>query len=278
MKHQDDIPLYRIGDYAHFMGVSTDLLKHYEKLNLIHSETARNGYRYYSFQQSAALLECMRLQNYGLSLREMHSALYESSFGDIKMLLDDKIDDMEKRLRFQQLVIDEHRRISQWMEMMQDRVTHITIKESESIYFLPQSRQRDFIQDERITALLPAWVDAMPMVKSCRMIPDASSGQLPSWGLAVTQSQLEALQLPLNDAVQRIDGGPFVHAHFRHRIADGIPQEGSAPELTELIRSHNLRPGCSILLFSMMRMEMEHDRTTCGWLCAPLAEAPLSTS
>ena len=62
------------------------------------------------------------------------------------------------------------------------------------------------------------------------------------------------------------------------RIVDGIPQEGSAPELTELIRSHNLRPGCSILLFSMMRMEMEHDRTTCGWLCAPLAEAPLSTS
>lgn len=278
MKHQDNIPLYRIGDYSHFMGVSTDLLKHYEKLDLIHSETARNGYRYYSFQQSAALLECMRLQNYGLSLREMHSALYESSFGDIKTLLDGKIDDMEKRLRFQQLVIDEHRRISQWMEMMQDRTTHITIKESEPIYFLPQSRQRDFIQDERITALLPAWVDAMPMVKSCRLIPDESSGQLPYWGLAVTQSQLEALQLPLNDVVQRIESGPFVHAHFRHHVADDISQDDSAPKLTELIRSHNLRPGCNILLFAMMHMEMEHDRTTCGWLCAPLAESPLSTS
>lgn len=273
MKRQDDIPLYRIGDYAHFMGVSTDLLKHYEKLGLIHSETARNGYRYYSFQQSAALLECMRLQNYGLSLREMHTALYESSFGDVKSFLDTKIDDMEKRLRFQQLVIDEHRRISQWMEMMQDKTTHITIKESEPIYFLPQSRQRDFIQDERITALLPSWVDAMPMVKSCRLIPDASSGQLPSWGLAVTQSQLEALQLPLNDMVQRIEGGPFVHAHFRHRITEDIPQDGSVPELTELIRSHNLRPGSSTLLFAMMRMELVHGRILCGWLCAPLAES-----
>ena len=273
-KNNRDTTMYRIGDYARFMGVSTDLLKHYEKLDLIHSETAPKGYRYYSFQKSSALLECMRLQNYGLSLREMHAALYESSFGDIKSLLDARVDDMEKRLRFQQMVIDEHRRISQWMEMMQDRTTHITIKESEPIYFLPQSRRRDFIQDERITALLPAWVDAMPMVKSCRLIPDASSGQLPSWGLAVTQSQLEALQLPLNDVVQRIEGGPFIHAHFRHRVVDGIPQAGSAPELTELIRSHKLRPGCSILLFAMMRMELEQDRTTCGWLCAPLAESP----
>ena len=273
MKHQDDIPFYRIGDYAHFMGVSTDLLKHYEKLNLIRSQTAENGYRYYSFQQSAALLDCMRLQNYGLSLREMHAALYESSFDDVKKLLGEKIDDMEKQLHFQQLVINEHRRIAQWMEMMEDHETRIIIKESEPLYFLPQSHQRNFIQDDRISALLPAWVDAMPMVKSCRLIPDESSGQLPSWGLAVTHSALEALNLPVNDVVQRIEGGPYVHAHFKHRLKDAAHQAAPAPSFVQMIRSYNLRPGCSLLLFVMMRMGLEQDKTTCGWLCAPLAEA-----
>ena len=189
MKQHPDKPLYRIGDYARFMGVSTDLLKHYEKLGLIRSETAGNGYRYYSFQQSAALLDCMRLQNYGLALNEMHAALYECSFGEVKALLADKISEMEKQLRFQQLVINEHRRIAQWMEMMEAQETRLLITESEPIYFLPQSTRRDFIEDERITELLPAWVDAMPMVKSCRLIPDETSGQLPSWGLAVTQSE-----------------------------------------------------------------------------------------
>lgn len=270
--------LYRIGDYARFMGVSTDLLKHYEKLHLIHSETAPNGYRYYSFQQSAALLECMRLQNYGLSLREMHTALHKSSFTDVKSLLDDKIDSMEKHVRFQQLVINEHRRISAWMEMMKDQETRIVIKESEPLYFLPQSRQRDFIQDERITALLPAWVDAMPMVKSCRLIPDEASGQLPSWGLVVTQSDLEALQLPINDVVQRIEGGPFVHAHFRHHVADKNVPTSSSPLLTQLLRSYHLRPGCSILLFAMMSMELDRDKTTCGWFCAPLADHPVQST
>lgn len=274
MKQHKRKALYRIGDYARFMGVSTDLLKHYEKLNLIHAETAGNGYRYYAFQQSAILLECMRLQNYGFSLRDIHSALYESSFDEVKTLLDDKIDSMEKQIRFQQLVINEHRRISDWMEMMKDQETRIVIKESEPLYFLPQSRQRDFIQDERITELLPAWVDAMPMVKSCRLIPDEASGQLPSWGLAVTQSDLEALQLPVNDVVQRIEGGPFVHAHFRHHVAESAPT-GSSPLLTQLLRSYHLRPGCSILLFAMMSMELDRGKTTCGWFCAPLADRPV---
>lgn len=272
MTQPKDKPLYRIGDYARFMGVSTDLLKHYEKLGLLHSETADNGYRYYSFQQSAILLECMRLHNYGLSLREMHSALYESSFDEVRTLLDDKIVSMEKQIRFQQLVVNEHRRISAWMEMMKDQESRIVIKESEPLYFLPQSHQRDFIQDERITALLPAWVDAMPLVKSCCLIPDETAGQLPSWGLAVTQSDLEALQLPLNDVVQRIEGGPFVQAHFRHHVPEGSSSAGAAPFPTELVRSYPLRPGCSILLFAMMSMELGEGKTTCGWICASLAD------
>ncbi len=272
MTQPKDKSLYRIGDYARFMGVSTDLLKHYEKLGLLHSETADNGYCYYSFQQSAILLECMRLHNYGLSLRKMHSALYESSFDEVRTLLDDKIVSMEKQIRFQQLVVNEHRRISAWMEMMKDQESRVVIEESEPLYFLPQSYQRDFIQDERITALLPAWVDAMPLVKSCRLIPDETSGQLPSWGLAVTQSDLEALQLPINDVVQRIEGGPFVQVNFRHRVPEGSSPAGAAPFPTELVRSYPLRPGCSILLFAMMSMELGEGKTTCGWICAPLAD------
>lgn len=274
MKQHQEIPLYRIGDYARYMGVSTDLLKHYEKLDLLHSQTAENGYRYYSFQQSAVLLECMRLQHYGLSLRETHAALFDSSFGEVKALLDSKIDSMERQVRFQQLVIREHRRISEWMEMMKDQETRIAVKESEALYFLPQSSQRDFLQDERIAALLPAWVDGMPLVKSCRLIPDPAAGQLPAWGLAVTQSDLEALQLPLNDVVQRIEGGPFVHAHFKHHPTAEESQKSSPPELMQLLRAYPLRPGCSMLLLTMMRMELEKDKLICGWLCAPLSRQP----
>ena len=65
MKEKKDIKQYRIGDYAHYMGVTSDFLKHYEQFHLISSEVMENGYRYYPFYQSSKLLECMKLRNYG---------------------------------------------------------------------------------------------------------------------------------------------------------------------------------------------------------------------
>ncbi len=42
MKEKKDIKQYRIGDYAHYMGVTSDFLKHYEQFHLISSEVMEN--------------------------------------------------------------------------------------------------------------------------------------------------------------------------------------------------------------------------------------------
>lgn len=51
---------YRIGDFARFMGVGPDYLKHYERNGILTSEIRDNGYRYFPFNQSATILEAMR--------------------------------------------------------------------------------------------------------------------------------------------------------------------------------------------------------------------------
>ena len=40
---------YRIGDFAKYLGVTPDLLKHYEDVGIIQSRRSESGYRYYSF-------------------------------------------------------------------------------------------------------------------------------------------------------------------------------------------------------------------------------------
>ena len=69
--------MYRIGDYAKYLGVTPDFLKHYEQFRFVSSETKGNGYRYYPFGQSYKILECMRLRNYGMSLRDIDVALVD---------------------------------------------------------------------------------------------------------------------------------------------------------------------------------------------------------
>ena len=268
MNNKPEQRLYRIGDYARYMGVSADLLKHYEKCGLIHSVTAENGYRYYPFQESVPLLECMRLQQYGFSLREARHLMQDASYEEAQQMLARRTEDMQRQIAFQQMVIDEHGHISQWMEMMKDRDTHIIIKDVEPVLFLPQSRHRDFIADERITALLPAWVDAMPLVKSCCLKPYGKSEADRSWGLAVTQSHADKLQLPVNDVVQRIPGGRFVHVHFRHEAKGHLtPMQN---HLEQILQQYDICPGSSTLLFSLMNIHGGRNRTACGWICAPL--------
>lgn len=41
---------YRIGDYAHYMGVGRDFLKHYEKCGLLSADHHDNGYRHFGFE------------------------------------------------------------------------------------------------------------------------------------------------------------------------------------------------------------------------------------
>ena len=53
-------PQYRIGDYAKYLGVTPDFLKHYEQFRIVSSEQKENGYRYYPFGQSYKILELGR--------------------------------------------------------------------------------------------------------------------------------------------------------------------------------------------------------------------------
>lgn len=40
---------YRIGDFAKYLGVTSDFLKHYEEAGLIDVVQRASGYRYYPF-------------------------------------------------------------------------------------------------------------------------------------------------------------------------------------------------------------------------------------
>ena len=42
-----NMPMYSIGDYAKYLGVTPDFLKHYEQFRIVSSKPRENGYRYY---------------------------------------------------------------------------------------------------------------------------------------------------------------------------------------------------------------------------------------
>ena len=98
MGKQSDKKTYRIGDYARYMGVTPDFLKHYEQFGLVTPEVAENGYRYYPFRESSRLLDCLALRGYGVPLREMSGMLHEDDASAFCQKLDERAEALRRQI------------------------------------------------------------------------------------------------------------------------------------------------------------------------------------
>lgn len=209
MKH------FRIGDFARFLGVTSDFLKHYEAAGLLKVEHRESGYRYFTFDQSARVISCMRLRNYGVPVKEMGKMLSpdpEEVFGR----LDGKADELEETVRRLQGIADEHRRLRRWYEAHRGKPLDWEIRETETIHFLPHTDDQDFKRDERIFELLKTWGSWMPITKSTLKVePSAACGKNAlNWGFSVRESVLKRYRIPVNDAVERLHFGKCFVCHF----------------------------------------------------------------
>lgn len=250
--------LYRIGPFAHHMGVTTDLLKHYEQFHLVESTASDSGYRYYPFFQSSRLLDSRTLQNYGFSLREISTLLNGAEPDAFCHALRARGEGLERELLFLHAVLEEQRQLSAWMERMATQEWDCREEELEPFCFLPHTHRRDFLPDERVYEILKDWTDWMPVVKSCQeIIPAQKDLQLLDhnefyWGLILPLSQAEKYSIPLNDMVTHIPRRRWLLCDYMLPRLTTVPERSflMKPLQEELDRRHltpagaiyNIRP------------------------------------
>ncbi|MBQ9262981.1 MAG: MerR family transcriptional regulator [Clostridia bacterium] len=265
---------YRIGEYAQKMGVTPDLLKHYEKMRLIQAYTTPSGYRYYPFHESLALLQCMALRNYGIPLQEMDKLLHQDDLAAFHQALEQRVEAIGKHLLLEQAVIEDYRRFSQWMDRMENRDSYVLIEEKEEMLFLPHSKRHDFLEDDRIQAILSDWVAWMPMVKSCRLIPTLSGHdplQEASWGLTVSASFAETYRLPVNEAVKKLPGGRMLMFHYRAEHQPKI-RNAAWQLMRNYVEQSSLRLMGPIQQVALANLRIGGQGISCGWFAIHVEE------
>ena len=97
---------YRIGEFAKKLCVSQDLLKHYDKYEILNSrKKGPGGYRYYDFRQSPRILFSKQLQNWGFSLKEISRIMRGESCSNTLEMLSGKLYQLrnEHKIHFWQL-------------------------------------------------------------------------------------------------------------------------------------------------------------------------------
>ena len=272
MAEGKDVKHYRIGEYAQKMGVTPDLLKHYEKIGLIHSHTTASGYRYYPFTESVPLLECLGLRNLGVSLQEMQGLLYDADYDTASALLKGKLQEMQHQLVMQEAILQAHEHDVRWMEQIRERETFVLLEERPAMLFLPQSREHDFLEDERIAEILGEWINWMPVVKSCRRFSWTGtewSFSQASWGLAVEEEKAKTYGIPVNGVVERVPGGRTLICHYR---MDAGKEDREEPLDVMQDWMTRLFPGKATAAYQtvLLNLHRAQARVRLGWFTVPV--------
>lgn len=97
--------MYRIGELAKACSINNDTLRFYEKNALLcPSSRSESGYRLYTEKDKETLLFILRAKSVGFTLAEISELLSievnkaDNACADVKILVDTKLHDIEKKL------------------------------------------------------------------------------------------------------------------------------------------------------------------------------------
>lgn len=223
--NQSSVPArsgYRVSDFARYLGVTPDLLKHYEEVGLITPVRTNAGYRIYPFWDAPILMECARLRNYGFTLKEIRDLLNPEEGSrasdapqDSLDVLSEKAAVLERSAAKKTVLVEDYRRLRCFAETLEGKEGDWEIRRSREALFLPHSQGRAFLEDPAIYELIRPWMDAFPIVRSTLQVKE---GEMPVWGLSIETDDAVRLGLPVNDVCERLPARKCFFYYFRAEV------------------------------------------------------------
>lgn len=250
---------YKIGDFAANLGVTPDLLKHYEKYNIISSEKrGEGGYRFYHFTQVPKILESKKYQKLGFKLREIESMLHHNPIDTLVDSLVEKTEVLAEEINDKQLVLQYARNLCQLLRELQEHTFDGKwyIGKIGSYYFFPHSKGYNFApQSKSVLDHLSNWIDSIPVVEQCCRITYNKQYDDLMFGLSINKEDAKSLKLYVEEPVEEMNeswgliyqstlvgGSPKVQ-DFINRILE---------KPLQVLEKHHLTPNGDILIRTLL--------------------------
>ncbi|MCD7838816.1 MAG: MerR family transcriptional regulator [Clostridiales bacterium] len=163
-----------MGEFSKRLGVSRDLIKHYEKQGILTSRREENNqYRYYYHAQYPAILITKKLQNMGYSLREIGHLLREASLEEYAEENAQRIAVLEREQLLRGMALENLRFVHDCQQKALEGtlLDSWMLEERPALVFFPFSEMSSFLPlSPEDTDAISAWTDATPAVEYCRLI------------------------------------------------------------------------------------------------------------
>lgn len=233
---------YAIGDFAKKAGVSTHFLKFYEEKGILHPRVQENGYRYYDIRDASLVLECFRMKNMGLSVRQIEKGINDCTEQEVAEMLQQRENVLQSQLHEQQMHLLGLQNLRVALRLCEQG--EWSVRTVPDVWYLPHTIGKEFVQDSRIYDQLPQWLDWMPVVTSAQIARgnDAHAERM-EWGLGLEQAEAAQLGFAPQEPAQLLHLGRVLEIYCSWEIpAEHGSEKGLYQYCMERARALNLVP------------------------------------
>lgn len=200
---------YKIGQLTKTMGVSSHLLKHYEKFDLIFPiKDHDTNYRYYNFTQFGRLIQSKTFRNLGFTIKDTSDLINCYENHRLNTILKNHIVCLETEIKNLTLKKQLTEKLYQTSLACDTHLNEWFIETMPARYILQQSNNRTLIEENHSLIENVNLIDHLPITESILYIPkeNLESTQFKyHWSLGITLDAFNLLDLPFDQRFIKIE-------------------------------------------------------------------------
>lgn len=227
---------YKIGDAARILGISPDLLRYYEKKDIVHPiKDKTNDYRYYEPWDINFLIDCVWYKSFNFGIDQVAEIISEYTADEVACVLDKKVSELRAQIRHNELLVrraGEHRAD---LGRLKNQLWKCVLRESPEIVRYIHRYNYIYDNSEALQRLSQQWINYMPFTHRCFEMPveDISckrgEGSF-SWGFSLTPDYVRELGVKVEPPVVHLDSRPSIYTVFTSAGKDNF-----SPKLLEYV-------------------------------------------
>ncbi len=210
---------YKIGDVARILGISTDLLRYYEKKGVVTpTKDKQNDYRYYDVWDINFLLDCLWYKSFGFGIPQIAYMECECYHGDLVSVLEEKQDEMMDAIRHQELLLHRLRQHCDQVTRIRELMGKCDISASPEVicYLNRYDMTYDYNADKQ--KLAKQWLGYMPFLQRYFEIPNDPEVRRQydyAWGFSLDMEYVDEFSVAVKPPVEHIPSVEGIHSVFK---------------------------------------------------------------
>lgn len=210
---------YKIGDVARILGISTDLLRYYEKKGVVTpTKDAQNDYRYYDAWDINFLIDCLWYKSFGFGIPQIAYMVADCYHGDLVAVLEEKEDEIKETIRHQELLLKRLQDHHDQVIRVKDTLGICEIAPCPEVVCFLNRYDTDFDNTAEMQRLAKQWLNYMPFLKRYFEMPLKTGHEKPhryAWGFSLDMEYVNAFSVPVQPPMMHVPSVESIHSVFK---------------------------------------------------------------